>query len=74
MVQIGSVAGALLAFTIADRIGRLWAVRVLCAFWVVGISMFMGSNGSLGLIYAGRFIAGLGVGQTPVIGPIYVST
>lgn len=70
MVQLGSVAGALFAFVIADRIGRLWAVRVLCAFWVTGISMFLGANGNLPLIYAGRFIAGLGVGQTPVIGPV----
>lgn len=66
MVQIGSVGGALFAFIIADRIGRLWATRTLCVFWVVGISMFLGNNGSLGLVYAGRFIAGLGVGQTPV--------
>lgn len=66
MVQIGSVGGALFAFIIADRIGRLWATRTLCVFWVVGISMFLGNNGSLGLVYAGRFIAGLGVGQTSV--------
>lgn len=74
MVQVGSVAGALFAFVIADRIGRLWATRVLCVFWAVGISMFLGANGNLGLIYAGRFIAGLGVGQTPVIGPVSFHT
>lgn len=73
MVQIGSVAGALLAFVIADRIGRLWATRLLCVLWAVGISMFLGNNGSLSLVYAGRFIAGLGVGQTPVIGPVYIA-
>lgn len=73
MVQIGSVAGALFAFVIADRIGRLWATRLLCVLWVVGISMFLGNNGSLALVYAGRFIAGLGVGQTPVIGPVYIA-
>ncbi|KAL1867926.1 hypothetical protein Daus18300_006201 [Diaporthe australafricana] len=73
MVQIGSVGGALFAFVIADRIGRIWATRTLCIFWVVGIAMFMGNNGSLGLIYAGRFIAGLGVGQTPVVGPVYIA-
>lgn len=54
MVQIGSVGGALFAFVIADRIGRIWATRCLCMFWVVGIAMFMGANGSLGLIYAGK--------------------
>ncbi|KAJ4420662.1 hypothetical protein N0V82_004228 [Gnomoniopsis sp. IMI 355080] len=73
MVQIGSVAGALFAFVIADRIGRLWATRLLCVLWVVGISLFLGNNGSLALVYAGRFIAGLGVGQTPVIGPVYIA-
>ncbi|KAI1759789.1 putative MFS quinate transporter [Hypoxylon sp. FL1150] len=70
MVQIGSVGGALFAFVICDRIGRIWATRQLCLLWILGIAIFMGNNGSLGAVYAGRFIAGLGVGQTPVVGPI----
>ncbi|KID90514.1 MFS quinate transporter [Metarhizium guizhouense ARSEF 977] len=75
MVQIGSVAGALIAFLVCDRIGRIMATRFLCVLWVVGIIIFMigGVNGNLGAIYAGRFIAGLGVGQTPVVGPIYIA-
>ncbi|KAK3682070.1 major facilitator superfamily transporter quinate [Podospora appendiculata] len=73
MVQIGSVAGALLAFVVCDRIGRIWATRQLCVLWVVGIAIFMGAHGNLGAIYAGRFIAGLGVGQTPVVGPVYIA-
>lgn len=73
MVQIGSVGGALIAFLIADRVGRLWATRQLCVLWVVGIAMFLGNNGNLGLVYAGRFIAGLGIGQTPVVGPVYIA-
>lgn len=58
---------------ICDRIGRIWATRQLCAIWIVGIAIFMGANGNLGAIYAGRFIAGLGVGQTPVVGPVYIA-
>ncbi|KAH7255300.1 general substrate transporter [Fusarium redolens] len=75
MVQIGSVGGALIAFMICDRIGRIWATRVLCTLWAVGIVIFMigGVNGNLGAIYAGRFICGLGVGQTPVVGPVYIA-
>ncbi|KAK4243278.1 general substrate transporter [Corynascus novoguineensis] len=73
MVQIGSVGGALIAFLICDKIGRIWATRQLCALWIVGIAIFMGSKGNLGAIYAGRFIAGLGVGQTPVVGPVYIA-
>ncbi|KAL2172714.1 hypothetical protein VTG60DRAFT_4160 [Thermothelomyces hinnuleus] len=73
MVQIGSVGGALIAFLVCDRIGRIWATRQLCALWILGIAIFMGSKGNLGAIYAGRFIAGLGVGQTPVVGPVYIA-
>jgi sugar porter (SP) family MFS transporter len=74
MVQLGSVAGALIAFLVCDKIGRIWAVRFLCTLWAIGIAIFIagGTQGSLGAVYAGRFIAGLGVGQTPVIGPIYL--
>ncbi|KAF9890474.1 hypothetical protein FE257_005879 [Aspergillus nanangensis] len=73
MVQIGSVGGALFAFVVCDRIGRLWATRQLCVLWIVGIAIFMGANGNLGAVYAGRFVAGLGVGQTVVVGPVYLA-
>jgi MFS family permease len=61
------------AFFICDRVGRLWATRQLCVLWIVGIAIFMGNNGSLGAVYAGRFIAGLGVGQTTVVAPVYLA-
>ncbi|KAJ5999646.1 Major facilitator superfamily domain general substrate transporter [Penicillium waksmanii] len=73
MVQIGSVGGALFAFLVCDRIGRIWATRQLCVLWIIGIAIFMGNGGSLGAVYAGRFIAGLGVGQTVVVGPVYLA-
>ncbi|GAB0133336.1 quinate transporter-like protein homeolog f [Epichloe bromicola] len=75
MVQVGSVGGALLAFIVCDRVGRITATRLLCVLWIVGITIFMigGVNGNLGAIYAGRFIAGLGVGQTPVVGSVYIA-
>ncbi|CEJ61666.1 Putative Quinate permease [Penicillium brasilianum] len=73
MVQIGSVGGALFAFLVCDRIGRIWATRQLCVFWIIGAAIFMGNNGHLGAVYAGRFIAGLGVGQTVVVAPVYLA-
>ncbi|OGE56398.1 hypothetical protein PENARI_c003G12430 [Penicillium arizonense] len=73
MVQIGSVGGALFAFLVCDRIGRIWATRQLCIIWMIGIAIFMGNSGSLGAVYAGRFIAGLGVGQTVVVAPVYLA-
>ncbi|KAL3456850.1 general substrate transporter [Aspergillus heterothallicus] len=73
MVQLGSIGGALFAFLVCDRVGRIWATRELCVLWVLGIAIFMGHGGSLGAVYAGRFIAGLGVGQTVVVGPVYLA-
>ena len=61
------------AFFVCDRIGRLWATRQLCIIWILGIAIFMGHGSSLGAVYAGRFIAGLGVGQTVVVGPVYLA-
>lgn len=73
MVQIGSVGGAALAFILCDRIGRLWATRQLCCLWILGIVIFLTNGGRLGQVYAGRFIAGLGIGQTTVVAPVYLS-
>ena len=61
------------AFVVCDRIGRIWATRQLCVLWILGMAIFMGNNGSLGAVYAGRFIAGLGVGQTVVVAPVYLA-
>ncbi|KJZ79699.1 hypothetical protein HIM_01168 [Hirsutella minnesotensis 3608] len=75
MVPIGSVLGALTAFVLCDRLGRINTTRVLCCFWMVGIAIAIigGSRSNLGGIYAGRFIAGIGVGMTPVVGPVYLA-
>ncbi|KAK4503963.1 hypothetical protein PRZ48_004878 [Zasmidium cellare] len=75
MVQIGCVLGAMVAFFMADRLGRLWAARQLIFWWVAGLAIFIsaGANGSLGQVYAGRFIAGVGIGQTAVVGPAYLA-
>jgi sugar porter (SP) family MFS transporter len=75
MVQMGSILGALVAFVVTDRIGRLWATRQLCLIWVSGIAIFLASSatGNIGMIYAGRFIAGIGIGQTTVVAPTYLA-
>lgn len=64
----------MIGFYITDKIGRLWAVRELCVLWVIGFAIFLaaGANGSLGMVYTGRLIAGLGIGQSVVVGPIYL--
>jgi len=54
-------------------LGRIPTTRLLTLLWALGITIFLLSHGSLTLIYLGRFIAGLGIGQTPVVGPVYLS-
>ncbi|KAF2259332.1 general substrate transporter [Lojkania enalia] len=76
MVQMGSIGGALIAFFLTDKIGRLWATRQLCFLWALGISIFLASaatDGNIGMVYAGRFIAGVGIGQTTVVAPTYLA-
>ncbi len=45
------------------------------AIFIVGAGMMLGANGDrgLGLIYAGRVLAGMGVGGCSMIVPIYIS-
>jgi MFS family permease len=73
MVQIGSIAGSLLAFFLCDKIGRVRSLQILCLLWLVGFIIVITSHGSVGQVLAGRFIAGLGIGMTVVVGPTYLA-
>lgn len=72
MVQIGCVGGAILAYILSDRIGRLWSFWTLCVLWFIGVIIQITSYTGVGQVYAGRFIAGLGIGMTAVICPTYL--
>lgn len=61
------------AFLISDRVGRVWAAHELCVVRIAGIVIFITSNGRIGQVYAGRFVAGVGIGQTTVIAPTYLA-
>jgi MFS family permease len=72
MVQLGSVAGALLAFVLCDKIGRVRSLQALTCLWALGFIIVVTSFGNIGQILAGRFIAGTGIGMTTVVGPTYL--
>ncbi|KAK4041851.1 general substrate transporter [Parachaetomium inaequale] len=72
-LQAGCFAGALAASPLTDRFGRKWCLIGVSMVIIVGIIMQAAANGNLGPMYAGRFIAGLGVGAASTINPIYVS-
>ncbi|CAI7583453.1 unnamed protein product [Penicillium bialowiezense] len=73
MVQLGSIGGALLAFILCDRIGRVRSLQALTFLWAIGFVIVITSFGNIGQILAGRLVAGLGVGMTTVVGPTYLA-
>lgn len=72
-VQLGSIGGALIAFFLCDKLGRVRATQELCLVWMVGNIIVLTSKGSYGQLLAGRVIMGLGIGQTVVTAPTYLA-
>jgi sugar porter (SP) family MFS transporter len=76
ILSCGTFFGALIAGDLADWIGRKWTVILGCVIYMIGvvIQMITGAGGdTLGVIVAGRLIAGLGVGFESAIVILYMS-
>lgn len=71
--QAGCFFGALLMFPLAEKIGRKKAVLVSSLIFIVGAVLMTASNGELGMIIGGRAIAGLGIGASSLIVPVYIA-
>ena len=73
--QAGAFFGALSAYCSAFFLGRKKSLWVFSLVFTLGAGLMLGANGQrgLGLIYGGRVLAGLGVGGTSMIVPIYIS-
>jgi len=73
--QAGAFFGAIFAYAAAFSLGRTVGLAVFSAFFVLGSGMMLGANGDRGLslIYAGRVLAGFGVGGASNLAPIYIS-
>ncbi|CAK1365853.1 unnamed protein product [Cercospora beticola] len=76
ILSAGTFFGAIIAGDVADFIGRKWTVIIGCLIYIVGviIQMITGVGGdALGVIVAGRLIAGIGVGFESAIVILYMS-
>ncbi|KAI4211726.1 MAG: hypothetical protein LQ351_005500 [Letrouitia transgressa] len=76
ILQAGCIAGAMSSFFFSQRFGRKWAILMADVVFLVGTVMqtCAGLNTtSLGLLYAGRFIAGMGKGLITAVVPAYIS-
>ncbi|KAI1819873.1 MFS sugar transporter-like protein [Xylaria intraflava] len=73
VLQAGCFAGALAAYPLADMWGRKWCLVWASLFTFTGVVFQAAASGNLAPLYIGRFVAGLGVGGSSVVNPIYVS-
>lgn len=73
LVNLGAGIGALLSFFLNDRIGRVWSLRLYQLVYIVGSLVSCFSSGNSGALYAGRIIAGLGIGALSVVCPMAIS-
>ncbi|TKA82549.1 hypothetical protein B0A55_02285 [Friedmanniomyces simplex] len=73
VMQCGAFAGALLANPCADRWGRRPGLLGAATLAAIGGVMQAASSGSIGCLYAGRFIEGLGLGAATMLTPTYIS-
>ena len=72
ILSAGTFFGALIAGDIADWLGRRFTIISGCTVFIVGVILQTASAG-LGLIVAGRLIAGFGVGFVSAIIILYMS-
>ncbi|KAF7717689.1 MFS-type Sugar/inositol transporter [Penicillium ucsense] len=71
-MPLGAVAGALLLSPANEYLGRRMAIIVSCILYTVGAALEAGAI-DFGMIFAGRFILGMGVGLEGGTVPVYVA-
>ncbi|TVY60857.1 putative glucose transporter rco-3 [Lachnellula suecica] len=72
ILSAGTFFGALLAGDLADWFGRRTTIILGCLVFIIGVILQTASKG-LGLLVAGRLIAGFGVGFVSAIIVLYMS-
>jgi len=75
ILSAGTFFGAIIAGDLADMMGRKWTIIMGCVIYLIGviIQMITGIGDALGVIVAGRLIAGIGVGFESAIVILYMS-
>jgi len=70
---LGAAFGALIAYFLNDKIGRLWSYRLAILIWASGILMQVFSSGIFAFMLFARIWAGFGAGGLTVISPLFLS-
>ncbi|KAI8154487.1 Quinate permease [Colletotrichum sp. SAR 10_70] len=73
LLTAGCFFGALSAALANERYGRRYSLMAYSVVFLLGASLQVGSPKSLQYVYAGRVIAGLGIGGMSSITPVFVA-
>lgn len=73
LLTAGCFFGAIAAAFLNDRYGRRYSLMGFSVIFLVGAAVQTAAHHSIGQIYAGRVIAGLGVGGMSAITPVFVT-
>ncbi|KAE9398530.1 MFS monosaccharide transporter [Gymnopus androsaceus JB14] len=72
ILSAGTFFGALASAPLSDFLGRRWSLVVACLLFSIGVAMQTAST-AIPLFATGRVFAGLGVGITSTVVPMYQS-
>ncbi|KAF8471761.1 general substrate transporter [Kalaharituber pfeilii] len=70
---IGTLVGSLAVIPLVEKLGPRIGLAVSAGIFVAGCAMQTWSGGELNLMYSGRVVAGLGMGGSTAVGPMYIS-
>jgi MFS family permease len=73
LLTAGSFFGAIAAAFINEKWGRLYTLMGFCGIFNVGAAMQTAAHHDIALIYAGRVIAGVGIGGCSAVMSVFVS-
>lgn len=73
LLTAGCCVGSLSAAFANDKYGRRYSLMAYSVFFLLGAALQTGTPKDLAYIYAGRVIAGVGVGGMSSITPVYVA-
>lgn len=71
--QLGAFVACFLIWPVTHKFGRKWAIAGCALIFCVGAAIQTGNTHSTGAFYAGRVIAGLGLGGSSVVVPMFSS-
>ncbi|KAF2705490.1 quinate permease [Pleomassaria siparia CBS 279.74] len=73
LLTAGCFFGAIAAAFLNERFGRRYSLMFFSVIFLIGAAVQTAAHHEIGVIYAGRVIAGLGIGGMSSITPVFVS-